>query len=253
MAVVMLTIVGFIMMKFVALNTAAIMTVSKVQLIENRVDGFLSWFAGQLQTLEPESAGLSGEAHEFEGENSSDEITWKATPGVGTLSQTGEGMFQLRLALDPLKDGQTRALRLIRTAVEDVKEEKEGKEGGNRTRAVTKAVAVDGEAESETILIEDAPGLEIRYFDMRVNSWVKRWSDAATLPSLIKVKVWIGGTDQTRETTVRLPPLSAQTQNRPNRPARRNRTPGAQENPEEQQPQEGAPQNPENPQPEAPR
>ena len=43
--------------------------------------------------------------------------------------------------------------------------------------------------ESWIPLIEDVRSLQIRYFDARLNVWVERWTDAGTLPRLVKVIV----------------------------------------------------------------
>lgn len=216
-AVAILSIVGFVMMQFVALNTKAIMNVSQVQLAENRVDGFMQWMRSQIQSMEPETAGLTGDAHEFDGENSSDEISWRTSAGVGSLSQSGQGQFQMKLTLDRAEGDKPPALRLSRTPVEDPT-------SPQATSNALKGIN-DGE-EEEVILVDNMPGIEIRYFDARVNSWVKRWSDGAALPSLIKVKVWLANSDQTRETTIRVPPIQPQSA-RPDRPNRRPRKPGA--------------------------
>ena len=47
----------------------------------------------------------------------------------------------------------------------------------------------EGSDEKETWvpLIDDVSGLRIRYFDMRLNAWVERWTDTGTLPRLIEL------------------------------------------------------------------
>ena len=43
--------------------------------------------------------------------------------------------------------------------------------------------------ESWIPLIENVRSLQVRYFDVRLNVWVERWTDSGTLPRLVKVIV----------------------------------------------------------------
>jgi hypothetical protein len=43
--------------------------------------------------------------------------------------------------------------------------------------------------ESWVPLMPNVRGLQIRYFDSRLNVWIPRWSDTMTLPRLVKVTI----------------------------------------------------------------
>jgi hypothetical protein len=38
-------------------------------------------------------------------------------------------------------------------------------------------------------LLENVRGLQVRFFDARLNVWVTRWTDTVTLPRLVKVTI----------------------------------------------------------------
>jgi hypothetical protein len=43
--------------------------------------------------------------------------------------------------------------------------------------------------ESWVPLIDNVRALQVRYFDARLNMWVEKWTDAGTLPRLVKLTI----------------------------------------------------------------
>ncbi len=41
-------------------------------------------------------------------------------------------------------------------------------------------------------LMDNVKGLEISYFDARLNGWVDKWTDTSTLPNLVRVRLALG-------------------------------------------------------------
>ena len=64
--------------------------------------------------------------------------------------------------------------------------------------------AVSDVNESWVPLIQNVNSLQIRYFDVRLNTWVERWTDAGTLPRLVKLTVGRGDTSTPWEAIIPL-------------------------------------------------
>ena len=71
-------------------------------------------------------------------------------------------------------------------------------------------------------LMDNVKGLEISYFDARLNGWVDKWTDTSTLPNLVRVRLSLGeGRAPVRDRRAR-PRRRGQRQGDPaNRPAER--------------------------------
>jgi hypothetical protein len=97
-------------------------------------------------------------------------LRWIAGAGLGVLTRYAPTDFTVALRLEPeKKDGDRLDLGLLRKPKDD--------------QAVTDV------HESWIPLMTDVKGLQVRFFDARLNVWVTRWSDTVTLPRLVKVTV----------------------------------------------------------------
>ena len=54
-------------------------------------------------------------------------------------------------------------------------------------------------------LIDNVQSLEIAYFDARLNGWVDKWTDAAMLPNLVRVRLTAGGDSVPYELVEKVP------------------------------------------------
>ena len=55
------------------------------------------------------------------------------------------------------------------------------------------------------MLMDNVKGLEIAYFDARLNGWVDKWTDQSMLPNLVRVRLSMLGNDQPLEIVERIP------------------------------------------------
>jgi prepilin-type N-terminal cleavage/methylation domain-containing protein len=184
LAVIILGMMSLAIYRFVQANVTAMRVSSEVDSMEARYDGLRELLTQQLQSLPPGTGALAGESLRIEGHDR-DELTWFCAAGPGLLTRYATGDFRVSLRLRP-HDAKSRQLDLglLRKPKDDT--------------------AVSNEHETWVRLIDNVGTLQIRFFDSRLNTWVQRWTDAVTLPRLVKVV--IGRTDATapREITVPL-------------------------------------------------
>jgi hypothetical protein len=155
--------------RFVQSNIIALRLSATENMEEARYTGLLDLLTTQWQNLPTGVGALAGDTYKFN-DRSRDEIVWACGAGPGLLTRYAGGEFTVRMRLRPMKEGSDRlqlgCFRKPRTDAE-------------------------GENENETWvpLIDDVGGLRIRYFDVRLNAWVERWTDTGTLPNLIELVI----------------------------------------------------------------
>ena len=117
------------------------------------------------QSLPPGAGGVSGEPFKFSG-RSRDEIRWASAGGPGLLTRYATGDYSIWMRLQPESKKSDRLdLGFLRKTTSDS----------------------DLEQESWIPLIENVAGLQIRYFEPRLNVWVEKWADPARPPRLVKI------------------------------------------------------------------
>lgn len=169
LAAAILGLMSLAIYRFVQTNIA-VLRISAVESVdEARYTGLLDLLTTQWQELPTNVGALGGEPFKFN-DRSRDEIVWVCGAGPGLLTRYAGGEFSVRMRLRPMKDGGDKLqLGFLRRP-------RETAEGSD-------------EGESWVPLIDDVRGLRIRYFDVRLNAWVERWTDSGTLPRLIEVIV----------------------------------------------------------------
>jgi prepilin-type N-terminal cleavage/methylation domain-containing protein len=169
LAAAILGLMSLAIYRFVQTNIA-VLRISAVESVdEARYTGLLDLLTTQWQELPTNVGALGGEPFKFN-DRSRDEIIWVCGAGPGLLTRYAGGEFSVRMRLRPMKDGGDKLqLGFLRRP-------RETAEGSD-------------EGESWVPLIDDVRGLRIRYFDVRLNAWVERWTDSGTLPRLIEVIV----------------------------------------------------------------
>jgi hypothetical protein len=167
MATAILGLMAMAIFRFVQSNIIALRLSAAENAEEARYNGLLELLTSQWQSLPSGVGALTGDTYKFN-DRPRDEIIWTCGAGPGLLTRYAGGEFMVRMRLRPMKEGSDRlqlgCFRKPRTDAE-------------------------GENEHETWvpLIDDVGGLRIRYFDTRLNAWVKRWTDTGTLPRLIEL------------------------------------------------------------------
>ncbi len=175
LAVAILAMMSLAIYRFVATNLTVLRISSQETEADARYTGLLNLLTAQWQNLPTGNAALTGEPFKLS-DRSRDEITWFCGAGPGLLTRYAAGDYRVNLRLRPVPGKDERMeLGILRRPKGDA---------GNST-----------ENESWVTLLPDVQTLRIRYFDPRVNSWVDKWSDPATLPRLIKLV--IGRSDRT--------------------------------------------------------
>ncbi len=183
LAVIILGMMSLAIYRFVQANVTAMRVSSEGDAVEARYDGLRELLTQQLQSLPPGTGALTGEPLKIEGRDR-DELSWVCSAGPGLLTRNATGDFQVSLRLRP-HDAKSRQLDLglLRKPKDDT--------------------AVSNEHETWVRLIDNVGTLQIRFFDSRLNTWVQRWTDTATLPRLVKVV--IGRTDATAHKEITVP------------------------------------------------
>lgn len=168
LAVAILAMMSIAIYRFVAAHLTAMRVSSESNAAEARYSGFISLLTAQWQDLAPGAGALTGEPFKFN-DRPRDEITWICGSGPGLLTRYAPGEFLVSMRLRPV-DGKADQMEL----------------GFTRKPRET----AEGSAEGVTWvpLLDDVRGLEIRYFDPRLNVWVDKWNPGM-LPRLIRLVI----------------------------------------------------------------
>jgi prepilin-type N-terminal cleavage/methylation domain-containing protein len=169
MAVAILATMAVAIYRFVQSNMIAIRLSSEGLAADARYDGLREVLAQQWQSLSAGNGALLGDAFKLN-DRERDEVRWICSAGPGLMTRYAAGDFVVALRLQSeKKDSDRLDLGFLRKPKDD--------------SSLTNA------NESWIALIEDVRSLQVRYFDARLNVWVERWTDAGTLPRLVKVTV----------------------------------------------------------------
>lgn len=167
-AVVILATMAMAIYRFVQSNMVAIRVSSDALAADARYEGLREVLMAQWQSLPPGKGALLGDTYKLS-DRSRDEIRWICGPGPGLMTRYAAGDYIVSLRLQSEKNSDRYDLGLLRKPKNDT--------------------AVSDVNESWVTLIDNVTYLQIRYFDVRLNTWVERWTDNATLPRLVKVTV----------------------------------------------------------------
>ncbi len=133
--------------------------------------------------------------------------------GNAVLTPDAKGFYQISLDLReiPRNSGHF-ALGLERQPWTD--DDDDDDDDDNQTTAAKLAATVAGAgagaARSQlpsdwVLLMDNVKGLEIAYFDARLNGWVDKWTDQSILPNLVRVRLSILGESAPYEIVERVP------------------------------------------------
>lgn len=169
MAVAILAAMAVAIYRFVQSNLIAIRLSSDIIAADARYDSLRDLLAEQWQSLPFGKGALLGDPFKLN-DRERDEVRWicSAGPGLMTRYAAGDFVVALRLQSDN-KHSDRFDLGFLRKPIDD--------------SSLTNA------NESWIPLIKNVRSLQVRYFDARLNVWVERWTDAGTLPRLVKLTV----------------------------------------------------------------
>lgn len=170
-AVSILAMMAMSIYRFVQSNLVAIRASSDALAADAQYDGLQQVLTAQWQSLPPGKGALIGNTFKLS-DRSRDEVQWICGPGPGLMTRYAAGEYVVSLRLQSEKNSDRYDLGLLR-------------------RPKGESLTGD-EKENWLPLIENVNSLQIRYFDVRLNVWVERWTDAGTLPRLVKVVVGRG-------------------------------------------------------------
>jgi len=170
-AVAILATMAMAIYRFVQSNLTAIRVSSEAIAADARYDGLREVLMAQWQSLPAGKGALLGDTFKLN-DRSRDEIRWICGAGPGLMTRYAAGDYVVSLRLQSEKNSDRYDLGFLRKPQNDS--------------------AVSDVNESWVPLVDNVNSLQIRYFDPRVNVWVERWTDAGTLPRLVKVTVGRG-------------------------------------------------------------
>ncbi|HUE40687.1 MAG TPA: prepilin-type N-terminal cleavage/methylation domain-containing protein [Chthoniobacterales bacterium] len=182
-AVAILATMAMAIYRFVQSNLGAIRASSDAVAADARYEGLREVLMAQWQSLPPGKGALLGDTFKLN-DRPRDEIRWICGSGPGLMTRYAGGDYVVSLRLQSEKNSDRYDLGLLRKPRNDS--------------------AVSDVNESWVLLIEDVSSLQIRYFDVRLNTWVERWTDAGTLPRVVKLTVGRGDTSTPWEAIIPL-------------------------------------------------
>ena len=169
LAVAIMAMMSLAIYRFVQSNLVALRVSSDLSAVDARYDALRDLLSAQWQSLPSGSGALSGDPVKVS-DLSRDQITWTCGAGPGLLTRYAGGDFLVSMRLRPSNEkGDRLDLGFLRKPVEDK--------------------AVSNVHESWVPLLQNVRGLQIRYFDPRLNVWQDKWTDNVTLPRLVKVTI----------------------------------------------------------------
>ena len=169
LAVAILGLMSVAIYRFVQSNIIAVEVSSEATAADARYDSLKDLLMAQLQSLPSGSGALIGEPLKLN-DRDRDEMRWTTGAGLGVLTRYAPTDFTVFMRLQPeTKNNERFDLGLLRKPKNDE--------------------SFTDVHESWVPLVENVRSLQIRYFDPRLNVWVTRWSDAVTLPRLVKVTI----------------------------------------------------------------
>ena len=185
--VLIIALITLSVYRFVVANLVAIRVSSEVNDDRKSLVALVRMVETELQDLPPRINGaIQGIPHKFDGQPS-DELQWYCKAGSGLMTGAAEGEWFTTLTIQRNKTTREMEIGLRRRPIE----------------------AKEGEYDWWPLL-RNVNGLEIRYFDPRLNSWIERWNDKNTRPGLVRLRIWRNADDPPYESVVAIPSANLQ-------------------------------------------
>ena len=185
--VMIIALITLSIFRFLEANLLAIRVSSEVNDDRKSLVALVRMIETELQDLPPRTNGaIQGIPHKFDGQPS-DELQWYCKAGNGLMSGAAEGEWFTTLAIQRNKTTREMEIGLRRRPIEAKESEYDW-----------------------WPLLRNVNGIEIRYFDPRLNSWIERWNDKNTRPGLVRLRIWRSADDPPYEAIVAIPSANLQ-------------------------------------------
>ncbi|MEP6709385.1 MAG: prepilin-type N-terminal cleavage/methylation domain-containing protein [Verrucomicrobiota bacterium] len=168
LAVGILGMMSIAIYRFVESNLVAVRVSAEESTTDASYDGLANLLTEQLQNLPAGQGMLAGEAFKLSGQER-DEMSWVCSSGAGLLTRYAAGDFFVTLRLRPMNKGDLMELGFVRKPKDDA--------------------TPSSENETWVPLISNVESMQIRYFDPRLNTWTKQWTDTSVLPHLVRLSI----------------------------------------------------------------
>src|SRR5438270_5256906 len=157
MAVAILATIALAIYRFVQSNMVAIRLSSEAIVADSRYDGLREVLAAQWQSLPSGKGALTGDAFKLN-DRERDEVRWICSAGPGLMTRYAAGDFVVALGLQSEKKESDRLdLGFLRKPKNDS--------------------SITNSNETLIPLIENVQGMEVEYFDARVNVLMPKLTD----------------------------------------------------------------------------
>jgi prepilin-type N-terminal cleavage/methylation domain-containing protein len=179
-ATLILALLTFALYRFISTTLRALDATTAFSEERQALDALARVVQAQLNDLPMRGSGvLLGKANKFH-DLSSDEITWLCRAGPGLMTGAAPGEYRVTLTVQPSQDNSAELeLGLRRELVNAAaKSEVDFFTRGNSNKY------------NWLPLIRPVSALEIRYWDPRINSELKQWTDLNARPSFVHLKIW---------------------------------------------------------------
>lgn len=203
-AVAIIGLVAISIYRFLETNLQAMQISTEQGNMQMETQGLISVLQYELNNLPRTETGvILGEAHKFN-DLSSDEMQWTCGPGCGLFTRNASGEYNVRLVLKPIPGSNDFDFGVRRISVDET----------------TKLGLNLGYEDNWLHLMNGVKAVEIRYFDLRLNAWLEKWTDQNARPTLVRVRLWRTNDTDPYEKILSLPPAGvAAQQAQPGQPA----------------------------------
>jgi len=192
LAVGIIGLVAISIYRFLETNLLAMQISTEQGSMQMETQGLMSVLQYELNNLPRTETGvILGEAHKFN-DLASDEMQWTCGPGCGLFTKNASGEYKVTLVLKPVPRSNAFDFGVRRVPVDETLKL--------------------GDDDNWLHLMDGVKAVEIRYFDLRLNAWLEKWTDQNARPTLVRVRLWRTNDTDPYEKILSLPPTSAAAQ-----------------------------------------
>jgi len=185
LAVMVMALIAFAIYRFVVTDLQAIKISTQNTSEKGAAQAMVAVLREELCNLPAgQTNALLGEAHKFN-DKASDQVEWLTQAGNGLFTRAADGQWKATLILRPQAKTNTYTLGLLRELPDNVSKQQE---------------------RHWLPLLLNVDAIEIRYFDPRLNTWLDKWSDSQSLPTLVRVRIWRTNQRVPYESVIEMPP-----------------------------------------------
>ena len=186
LAVMVMALIAVSIYRFVLTDLQSIKISTDETTRKSAVQALVAVLQEEFSNLPPtQQNAFAGEAHKFN-QKASDQVEWLTQAGNGLFTQAAQGQWRVTLMLRSQDKTNTYTLGLLRQLPDNN--------------------SSSSKQDHWLPLLPDVDAIEIRYFDPRLNSWLDRWSDGQSTPSLVRVRIWRTGETVPYEAVIEFPP-----------------------------------------------